>query len=301
VTTDPRPEPGEGPPAASEQVLALQRDANEKLLLASLRAHEAVEDARDAAARAETEATSLRALELELRATGELRERLIGIIGHDLRNPLNTIVMAAGLLVADGDLAENNQRLAGIIGTSAHRMSRMIAQLVAFTRARMGAFVLAPAPVDLGEVCRTIAEEARLTTARSVDLRVEGVVTGTWDFDLLAETVSNVVGNAIDHAEPNTAITIACRVEGEDAVAEITNLGAAIPPEILPRIFDAFRRADADGVPRVGHLGLGLYIACEIVRAHHGGITARSADGSTTFTLRLPRHVLTAVVEPLPA
>ncbi len=288
--------------APSGEILRLQREANEALVLASLRAEEAADSAREAMQVAETEATSLRATELalratelELRATGELRERLIGIIGHDLRNPLNTIVMAAGVMVGDGKLVGKDARLAAMIITSGHRMSRMIAQLVAFTRARMGGvFAVTPGPVDLGDVCGTIAEEARVTSAREILLTAEGELAGTWDFDLLAEAISNIVGNAIDHAARNTPITIRCHSEGEDARVDITNLGPVIPPELLPRIFEAYRRADGDGVARAGHLGLGLYIACEILRAHQGGITVRSSDGSTTFTLRLPRRALAA-------
>jgi signal transduction histidine kinase len=84
-------------------------------------------------------------------------------------------------------------------------------------------------------------------------------------------------------------VVIHAREDGEAVVVEITNQGACIPPDQLPLIFKAFRRAEVNADVKPGHLGLGLYIACEIVSAHSGKLDVRSSDGSTTFTIRLPR------------
>ena len=280
------------PGSHHDELLRLQREANQMLLLAGIRAQEDVDDAVDARRRAETETSALRSSTEELRVTAEFRELLIGILGHDLRNPLNTVVMASGLLLARGELGEQDARLVNRIVTSGQRMARMISQLASFTRARLGGgFELRLAPSDLGDICRDIAEELRISSSVEIRQTIEGDLRGTWDADRLAEVISNIAGNAVDHAAPGTPVLIHAHDEagGEAVIAEITNEGPCIPADVLPVIFKAFRRAEANASADTGHLGLGLYVACQIVRSHGGSLDVRSSDGTTTFTVRLPR------------
>jgi signal transduction histidine kinase len=271
----------------SEELLRLQRDANEKLVLAGIRANEVADEALGALQHAVREAS---AREEALRTTAEFRERLIGIVGHDLRSPLNTMLMASGLLIARGGLSQEDARLASRIVTSGQRMARMISQLVEFTRARLGGdFELKRSRKDLGDICKDIAEELRIGASTEIHLLRDGDLVGTWDADRLAEAVSNLANNAVDFATPGTPVVIHAHGDGDGVVVEVTNQGPCISPEVLPVIFDAFRRGPASKSARSGNLGLGLYIASEIVRAHGGTLTARSSDGTTTFTLRLPR------------
>jgi len=257
------------PPPDYDEVMRLQREANQMLLLAGLRAHEEIDDAR---------------------VTADFRELLIGILGHDLRNPLNTVIMASGLLLAHGALADDDVSLVNRIISSGHRMARMIGQLSNFTRARLGGgFELKLAPSNLGEICREITEELRISSSAEIVLTIDPELEGSWDADRLAEAISNIAGNALDHATPGTPVVIHAHDDAGGAVVEITNQGACIPPDLLPLIFKAFRRADANATKDTGHMGLGLYIANEIVRTHGGTLDVRSSDGSTTFTLRLPR------------
>jgi signal transduction histidine kinase len=268
---------------ALHDVLRDQREANEHLIIASLRTLEESDAARGALRDAEDEASSLK-------ATAELRELLIGIIGHDLRTPLTAIVAAGHLLMARGALSAEDTRLASRIVSSGMRMGRLISHLVDFTRARLGgAFDLELARTDLGDVCRTIADELSVGASLEVIVTSEGDLTGTWDADRLGEVVSNVAGNAAEHAAPGTPVTIHARAEGDAVVAEITNQGVCIAPELLPDIFKPFRRAESTANRSAGHLGLGLYIAHEITRAHGGTLAVRSSNGRTTFSLRLPR------------
>jgi len=278
------------PRVSSEALIRLQREANESLILAGLRAHEQVDDAQGALRHAEGEVSELRVRAAELRATAEFRERLLGIIGHDLRNPLNTIVMASGLLIGHGKLSDEDARLANRIVSSGQRMTRMIGQLVEFTRARLGGgFDLELQPSDLGKICQDIIEELRVASCVEVRWLGEGDLGGIWDADRLAQVVSNLASNALDYAKPGTPVLLHAFAEGEAVVVEITNQGVCIAPELLPSIFTAFRRAQVQSHGRTGHLGLGLYIAAELVHAHGGTIEVRSADETTTFTLRLPR------------
>jgi signal transduction histidine kinase len=261
-------------------------------LLAGIRAQEQLEDARESQ-RSYAEDTKVRRLrEAELVATGEFRERMLSIIGHDLRNPLNAIIMACSVLDGRGNLNAADALLVSRIVSSGQRMTRMISQLVGFTQATLGGdFELVLAATDLGDVCRNIAEELRLSSSVTINVTTEGNLVGVWDADRLAEVVSNIAGNAVDHATPGTSVLIHCRVEGEVVLAEITNSGAGIPPELLPLIFNAFRRGQLSEKSSSGHLGLGLYIASQIAHSHGGTLVARSADGSTTLTLGLPREV----------
>ena len=284
------PERRRGERLNADDVARLQRDANEKLVLTAIRSQEETDAALAARYRAELEAADVRAREQELRVTAEFRERLIGIIGHDLRNPLNTIIMASALQISRGQLTDDDARLATRVVNSGQRMKRMIDQLVEFTRARLGGgFELKLKTCHLGEVCKDIAEEIRISSSAEIRQTVEGDLRGTWDADRVAEALSNIAGNAVDHALPGTPIRIHAYGDSQAAIVEITNQGACIPAELLPVIFKAFRSVEANTKPNADHLGLGLYIASEIVRSHGGTLGVTSSDGATTFTMRLPR------------
>jgi len=221
------------------------------------------------------------------RETAEFREMFIGILGHDLRNPLGSITMAAALLLRRGHLDEQDSKAVARIINGSQRMSRMIAQLLDLTRFRLGGGVqLQMAPSDLREIAQNVIEEFDAPT----QLHVEGDVTGTWDRDRLAEVLSNLAGNAIQYATPGTVVSVRAKVDGEAAVVvEISNQGDPIPADVLPFIFEPFRRAKQQEKSTSGNLGLGLYIAHQIVLAHSGTLDARSAGGTTSFLMRLPR------------
>jgi signal transduction histidine kinase len=280
----------ETPSQPHASVLLDQLEANEQLLLAALRAQEDAEDAHSGRIMAEDENDGLRTTAAQLVATAEFRERLLGIIGHDLRNPLNTIVVAAQLLAGGGKLQKQDEWLASRIVDSGRRMGRMIDQLANFTRARLGGgFDLDLALCDLATICRNVVEESRLSSGAQISFVTTGDLVGRWDADRLAEMLSNLIGNAADHAASGTPVLVRAHDDGSWIVAEIENEGACIPPELIPTIFEAFRRARKDARRDSGHLGLGLFISREIAISHGGSLDLKSADGKTTFSLRLPR------------
>jgi PAS domain S-box-containing protein len=224
--------------------------------------------------------------ESDLREVAEFREMFIGILGHDLRNPLGSIVMGAGLLLQRGHLDEQDARIVARIVNGSQRMTRMIAQLLDLTRARLGGGLpIQREPTDLRDVCRNVVDEFEAT----IDLEVLGDVTGTWDPDRLAEVLSNLAGNAVEHAAPGTAVVVKAQADGAEVVVEIRNQGPPVPADLLPFIFDPFRRAQQGETSKAGNLGLGLYIARQIVLSHGGTLDAHSLDGTTTFVMRLPR------------
>ena len=226
--------------------------------------------------------------EADLREVAEFRERLIGVIGHDLRSPLNAVLMAAGLLASGGRLPEAEAKLAGRILDGGRRMKRIISALMEFTRARLGGgFELNAAQMDLGSLCEQIAAELRLGASASVNVNVNGDVAGTWDEARLGEVISNVAGNAVEHGDPGTAVDIDVSGAGDAVTIAITNRGPTIDPESMREIFEPFKQAPA--ARQRGHFGLGLFIAQQVVLAHGGSMAVESARGATTFTMRIPR------------
>jgi PAS domain S-box-containing protein len=254
------------------------REANQHMVAATIRAHESTEKVEAELAVAEERAR-------ELLAIADLRERFIGIVSHDLRNPLGAIALAAEMMVHRGHLDRHDRKDVSRIVDSSERMTRMILQLLDFTRVRLGGGIpLDAKPIDLRDVYRNVVEEF----GPAVRMEVEGDVTGTWDPDRLTEALSNIVRNAVEHATPGTPVIARAHAESAVVVVEVTNQGAPIPPEVLPFIFDPFRRGTRDKSTS-GNLGLGLYIAKQIALASGAALDARCGEGETTFVMRLPR------------
>jgi signal transduction histidine kinase len=228
---------------------------------------------------------------------GEFREQLIGIVGHDLRNPLHAIMLTAHLLLKIEGVGEREAELARKITRSASRAARLIDQLLDLTRSRLGGGIpIDPERFDLNDVCRQVLGETEITHPdRPLHVDVRGDSTGVWDRDRMYQLLGNLVGNAVQHGEPRTSIDL--RVDGRETevIIEIANRGEPIPAETLPFVFDAFRQGRTAHPSRTHGLGLGLFIAQEIARAHRGSIAATSsqADG-TTFRVRLPRSAAVA-------
>src|SRR5262245_17362322 len=225
---------------------------------------------------------------------GALRERLVAIVGHDLRNPLSVITFAADLL-SRSELPPREGKLAQQIQASAMRMMRMIHQLLDFARIRGGgSFELDLKSVNLHQVCSDIVEELRMVTPdRSIEVDTEGNEEAVCDRDRIAEVFSNLIGNAIQHGSNGPISVRICGAEPDAVTITVHNVGPSIPMAKQATIFEAFRR----GVTEAGDddsksVGLGLFIAKEIVRAHGGSIAVRSPDrNGTTFTVVLPRRL----------
>ena len=277
-----------------ERILSDLRETNEKLVLAMIREQELTELAKSAQLSAELVTEKLRETERELRATAEFRERLLGIVGHDLRNPLGAISMCAQLMISEGAYdRESVMTLVSFLLTSVHRMDRMIKQLFLFTRARLGGGVpLELEATDLRPICQHAIEELALTSTVPIKSTFGGNTAGLWDGERLIEALSNLVANAIEHATPGTTVTVDAVGLGDEVTVTVRNLGNPIPDALLPVLFVAFHRGRAGIKARAGHLGLGLFIAHEIVHSHGGSLTAQSAAGTTTFTMSLPRRSL---------
>lgn len=229
-----------------------------------------------------------RAAEAARRAV-ELSGQLAGIVGHDLRTPLAAIRMSAAVLLRRGGLSEEQTRTLARIDGSAARMTRIIYDLLDFTRMRNGGRIpVHVRPVDLVPlVRRAVAELAAVHPTREIRLAVPEALPVVGDPDRLAQAVSNLVGNALQHSPEDARVSVEVE-EDESAIAiGVHNEGPPIRAELLDEIFEPFHRGERGG--QGGSLGLGLFIVREVVRAHGGEVTVRSTAGEgTTFTVRLP-------------
>ena len=227
------------------------------------------------------------------RIAEQSRRHVLGVVGHDLRSPLMAITASAELL-ASGPLDERAARSVGRIQRASGRMEGIIRALVDYTAVQGGpGIALHPRPTELVSLLRTVAEECEAAHAgRAVRITAPEPVDGEWDADRIGQAIANLVGNALQYSPEDTPVDAACWRDGDDAVVEITNAGAPIPPEQVAHLFEPFRRGDDERSQRRRGLGLGLYIAVQIAAAHGGAIRVRStAEQGTTFSVRLPRVV----------
>jgi signal transduction histidine kinase len=221
-----------------------------------------------------------------------LRETIMGVLGHDLRVPLQGIAGSADVLLRAPDLEPRLADAAKRIARGSERMASMIEDLLDFVQARLGGgYRLAISDCDLLEVCRQIVDEsAAAHRDRGIELATRGSGKGRWDHDRVTAVVSKLVDNAIRHGRPRTPVRVAVHDEGPSVVLTVHNEGAPIPDDAQALIFEPFYRGEHRGDDASRGLGLGLYIARQIVLAHRGTIGVRSLEPEgTTFTVTLPR------------
>ncbi|WP_437814126.1 ATP-binding protein [Sorangium sp. So ce1078] len=226
------------------------------------------------------------------------RDRFLGALSHYLRTPLTSVTLAASVLMHHGNLTPRQARSVERIAASARRMARTIEDLLDVTRSRFGGSIpIAPSPGNLHLICKGAIDELRAMQAEvPIRLDVHGSGAGQWDPERVAQMVTNLVQNAVDYADPGSAVEVAIRARGEDVLIEVHNDGPAIAKERLETLFDPWQQAPAGERTSTGRgLGLGLFIAHEIAKAHGGAIEVESkAERGTTFTARLPRGVVEA-------
>ncbi len=218
----------------------------------------------------------------------EMQQQLMGIVGHDLRSPLAAIMASAELLLRAGDVPPGRLRAAERIIRSGRRMDRMIQELLDFAHARAGgAIPIHTRAADLSEICRHVAEELEADNpGRKIERVHRGEVTGEWDPDRLEQVISNLVSNALRHGRRDGPVRLSTETAGDVVSIEVHNEGKPIPPELVPQLFEPFKR----GTDTAGGVGLGLFIVRALVAGHGGRVEVRSREGEgTTFRVELPR------------
>jgi signal transduction histidine kinase len=224
---------------------------------------------------------------------GRARDLLLGMLGHDMRNPLNTILMTAshlGTLNAGAEISEAASRLI----RSGASMKALLDDLVDFNRTKLGLGIkIAPTNVNLATAFVDELEELRgAHPGRGLELQVVGDTWGLWDGPRLRQLLRNLVSNAIKYGAPDGPVSVILTGDEEEVRLEVINSGPAIEPSVLDQIFDPLRRGPGQ---QESHnidegLGLGLYIVREVARAHGGEVYVHSGRGATVFGVRLPRH-----------
>ncbi len=218
----------------------------------------------------------------------EAREQFIGVLGHDLRNPLAAIFAGLDLLKS---LPSPEAEVVTRLARSADRMMVIIRDVMDFARGRLGGGIpVVLGRCDLGRTCLHVVDEIHQAhPERSLRCEIHGDLIGRWDRDRLEQALSNLIGNAIVHgADP---IELDVSSNGDEITVTITNQGSPIPPAVLATLFEPFVRGSEPARGNRQGLGLGLYIVKEIVQSHRGVVAvASSAESGTSFTIRLPRY-----------
>lgn len=223
----------------------------------------------------------------------EFRERLIGIVSHDLSTPISAIAMSAETILRREGLDHRTMRAVVRIQNSADRAARLIQDLLDFTQARLGGGIrIERRASNLQAIVHEVVDELSLThPERSILVTDRGDTSGDWDPDRITQVVGNLVQNALHYSPSSSEVRVGVEDDGDHVVVSVHNDGPPIPRDRLPQIFEPLRRATTELTKRTRSVGLGLYIVKHIVDAHRGTVSAESSpEEGTTLTVRLPRR-----------
>ena len=223
------------------------------------------------------------------RATSELREQFIAVLGHDLRNPLASI-QAGTRLLARGSLDAKASKIVGLIQGSIVRMAGLIDNVMDFARGRLGSGITLD--MEAGEsiepALNQVVDELRsIAPDRAIEVELAGLTLPVdCDHGRIAQLFSNLLGNALTHGSAHTPVRVRAAIDSDVFELSVANSGKPISPAAMEGLFQPFSRRAVE--PRQQGLGLGLFIASEIARAHGGMLSVSSDQSETRFTLRMP-------------
>ncbi|MBR1252041.1 sensor histidine kinase [Bradyrhizobium sp. AUGA SZCCT0169] len=224
------------------------------------------------------------------------RNLFLGVLGHDLRNPLSAVSMGAQWIERSGTTSLKQAKVVSEIRTAAGRATQILNDLLDLTRSSFGTEIpLARTKTDIASLCQQIADELRVINPdrRFEVVADEGNTTGHCDPARLGQVLSNLMGNAVQYGDVSSPITVRLSLSDPEIITlAVHNLGTPIPIELQKMIFQSWMRGqDVKNPAEQGtHLGLGLYIAKLIVEAHGGDLSVASNEQTgTTFSIRLPR------------
>ena len=228
------------------------------------------------------------------KAIVQSKDLFVGILTHDLRNPVQAIMSSTELSLNMGSLSERQTMLANNTYECASRVNALIDSLLDVTRARLGAGLpIVRSPMDIGFVANQVVDEIRMVHPTCIiALDVSGDTEGKLDKARIGQVFSNLLSNAIQYSFKSSPIEVSVEGGVDAVVLKFHNDGVPIASDKIKSIFDPLTRLVSNNKdqPTSPNLGLGLYITKEIVVAHDGTIEVKSSEKSgTTFTIRLPR------------
>lgn len=222
------------------------------------------------------------------------RKTVLGVLGHDLRTPLGAVMIGADLLRQSEALSSRGEKLTTQISTSIRRANQMVNDLLDLARCNLGAGIpVHPQVTNLTAICQCAVEELALAHP-DAQILFHGAdsITGHYDPSRMAQVFSNLIGNAVRHGNSRRPITAMLQAQDDMVSFTVRNFGEPIPPNVLPYLFDPERRYTLYSThkPAVSSgLGLGLFIAAQIVQGHGGIIKAESTpEQGTTFRVVMP-------------
>jgi phosphoserine phosphatase RsbU/P len=224
---------------------------------------------------------------------GVFRDRLIGIVSHDLRSPINTILLGTSMLLERDDLDASTTKTLTRIQTAAERSERMIRDLLDFTQAHLGGGIhVVRKPNDLALIARRVMNEVEVSyPEHDLELELDGSnTTAELDADRIAQVIGNLLSNAVTYSTVGSRIVVMVRGSEREVSFAVHNTGSTIPADRLRQIFEPMQQLSPAAGRSQRSVGLGLYIVESVVTSHHGtiGVTSSESEG-TTFTVRIPR------------
>lgn len=227
---------------------------------------------------------------LNERQTSDLREQFIAVLGHDLRNPLASIAAGTRMMTRAKSNKETFE-IAALMQGSINRMSLLIDNVLDFARGRLGGGLTLQrrASEPVSKVLDHVVAELRASHPdRAIETKFEPGEPVDYDSQRIGQLFSNLLGNAITHGSPDKPIKVEATSQNGTFEVSVANSGDPIPPAVMAQLFQPFYR----GTVRhsLQGLGLGLYIASEIARAHGGTLDVNSSTDETRFTFRMPTN-----------
>jgi signal transduction histidine kinase len=226
---------------------------------------------------------------MDERETAHLREQFIAVLGHDLRNPLNSIAGAAAVLERS-KLDDPSKKMVAMMQRSVRRMATLIDDVLDFARGRLGGGLTISASNEplTAALEQVIAELRSAFPERVIETEFTNAECVKCDRTRVAQLLSNLVANALTYSAPGTPVRAKASVFDGIFELSVSNQGEPIPPQAMERLFQPYARGEVK--PSQQGLGLGLYISSEIARAHGGSIDVTSDAEATVFTVRFPAH-----------
>jgi two-component system CheB/CheR fusion protein len=228
--------------------------------------------------------------EEQLALARDFEKWILAIVSHDIRNPLGNMLFAAHGLQHLSEPGSAVRKSADVVMRGVKRIEHIVGDLLDLSREREGkGITVDPKPADLRRMCREIIDEIKgIARDREIRFDCDADVHGVWDEQRVMQAISNLASNAVKHGKPGSPVHVRVTGDKDRVLVEVQNEGA-IPQELLPRIFEPFRSGQHHGSRGEG-LGLGLFIAKAIARAHGGGLEVDSSGQKTAFRLVLPRE-----------